>query len=175
MVDEAKPQTPVDSLQDPRQSPHFHDPRLTHEHARLQARNNDWHLVFTENMKAISPFLEGAADMREFYWLVFSAASTHWAQTLQPRKELHIVWRRVSMAMTIEGLDAIPWEVVARYAASMLDYLLRPGTIASTYDSFYLKVGQNIAMYAGVRLLEFQDAVNSYLHGISGTLDPASP
>ncbi|KAI4244789.1 MAG: hypothetical protein LQ352_006712, partial [Teloschistes flavicans] len=83
-----------------------------------QRRDNEWQLVLTDNLRAISPFHAAAADMREFYRLVGIAASTTWAAHFQPRNQLHIVWNRISMVLVVAGIDSIPWTMVASFAAT---------------------------------------------------------
>ncbi|KAL9583556.1 MAG: hypothetical protein Q9203_005035 [Teloschistes exilis] len=141
---------------------------------RKYRRANEWQLVFTDNMRAISPFHEAAADMREFYRLVGIAASTRWPAQFPPRNHLHIVWNRISMVLIVAGVDVIPWNMVASYAATMFGHLNTPGTIANTYDCYYLKVGQRIGFYAGLRLWDMQEALNFFLHGQTGVLHPAN-
>ncbi|KAI4103180.1 MAG: hypothetical protein L6R37_003934 [Teloschistes peruensis] len=142
--------------------------------ARKFRRANEWQIVFTDNIHGISPFDEAAANMREFYRLVGIAASTRWPAQFPPRNRLHIVWNRISMVLIVAGGDVIPWDMVASYAASMFGYLNTPGTIANTYDCYYLKVGQRIGFYAGLRLWDMQDAVNFFLHGQTGILHPVN-
>ncbi|KAL8660625.1 MAG: hypothetical protein Q9202_006370 [Teloschistes flavicans] len=141
---------------------------------RPQRRDNEWQLVLTDNLRAISPFHAAAADMREFYRLVGIAASTTWAAHFQPRNQLHIVWNRISMVLVVVGIDAIPWTMVATFAATMYTHLNRPGTIANTYDCYYLKVGQGVGFYAGLRMWDMQEAVDFFLNRPANTLDPGT-
>ncbi|KAI4193526.1 MAG: hypothetical protein LQ350_008265 [Teloschistes chrysophthalmus] len=135
-------------------------------------RNNEWQLVLAQNIRAISPFHEAAADMREFYRLVGIAASTRWPAQILPRRQLHIVWNRVSMVLVVAGMETIPWDMVASYAATMFNHLNRPGTIANTYDCYYLKAGQGVGFFAGLRLWDMQEAINFFLNGQAGILHP---
>ncbi|KAL8645446.1 MAG: hypothetical protein Q9226_007296, partial [Calogaya cf. arnoldii] len=108
-------------------------------HSTFQERDdntNDWLLVHYTPGSIIQPLDIGAAVMAEFYNLVFQAATGSWRSREPHRLQIQIMWRRVSMMMLAQGIENIPWELVAEYARGMLNWV-NNGHVAFTYDGFF--------------------------------------
>ncbi|KAL8860804.1 MAG: hypothetical protein Q9178_002834 [Gyalolechia marmorata] len=140
--------------------------------------DNDWRLVHHTTYSVIQPIDIGAASMSQFYHLLFQAALGGWRQRQQPRLHLQIVWRRVAMIIIAQGLESIPWELVAQFAQGMINWV-NNGQVAFTYDGYYLKQSETIwpyGLYVGVRIVGEQEAVDNYLAAGRGqVLDPSNP
>ncbi|KAL8799051.1 MAG: hypothetical protein Q9182_006176 [Xanthomendoza sp. 2 TL-2023] len=136
-----------------------------------------WDLVHAAAVHPIQPYDAGAVFMSQFYHFVLQAATGNWRNRPQGRY-LHIVWRRVVMVMLVEGLEFIPWEMVATFAATMLDWI-NHGHVGFTFDGYYVKraaLSDRHGLYVGVRLMEMQEAVNAFLSTErDGILDPSNP
>ncbi|KAL8759758.1 MAG: hypothetical protein Q9199_000564 [Rusavskia elegans] len=149
-------------------------------HAIQTRDNNDnlWYLVHYSAGSIIQPVDFGAAVMAEFYSLVRQAAMGNWRQREPARLQLHIAWHRVSMVMIAQGIEHIPWELVAEYAQGMLNWV-NNGHVAFTYDGFFLRPTMTPfphGLYVGVRIVGQQEGVNNYLAGgRHGVLDPSQP
>ncbi|KAI4096588.1 MAG: hypothetical protein LQ339_006955 [Xanthoria mediterranea] len=144
-----------------------------------QKRDDDneiWHLVHYTAGAIIQPTAIGAAVMSDFYSLVLQAATGSWRQREPPRSQLHIAWHRVGMLMFAQGMDHIPWDLVAEYARGMLDWV-NNGHVAFTYDGFFLKASGTVfpyGLYVGVRILGEREGLANWLAaGRGGVLDPS--
>ncbi|KAL8809958.1 MAG: hypothetical protein Q9200_002967 [Gallowayella weberi] len=147
---------------------------------RNRKRDDDapfWQLARVDSLRPIQPYDVGAVMMSEFYHFVLGAATGHWRVRPQG-KYLHITWRRVAMVMLVEGLEFIPWEMVASFATTMLAWI-NHGHVGATFDGYYIKRNEmpsRHGLYVGVRIMEMQEAVNAFLNaGRDGTLDPSNP
>ncbi|CAO1598969.1 hypothetical protein XANCAGTX0491_002717 [Xanthoria calcicola] len=145
----------------------------------LQKRDDDneiWHLVHYTPGAIIQPTAIGAAVMSDFYSLVLQAATGSWRQREPPRLQLRIGWHRVSMVMFAQGMDHIPWALVAEYARGMLDWV-NNGHVAFTYDGFFLRASGAVfpyGLYVGVRILGEREGLAAWLAGgRGGVLDPS--
>ncbi|CAL8574733.1 hypothetical protein XPA_000686 [Xanthoria parietina] len=138
--------------------------------------NEIWHLVHYTAGAIIQPTPIGAAVMSDFYAQVLQAATGSWRQREPPRSQLHIVWHRVAMVMFAQGMDHIPWALVAEYAQGMLDWV-NNGHVAFTYDGFFLKASGTLfpyGLYVGVRILGEREGLATWLAaGRGGVLDPS--
>lgn len=137
-----------------------------------------WRLVLNLPISAIEPFDLGAAAMAHFYHLVFQAATGRW-RAHRPQARLEIAWRRVAMVMLVQGLETIPWELLAEFAEGMMNQI-NGGHVGFTYDGYFLQRQRELArphgLYVRVRLMGQQEAVDVYLAaGRYGILDPSNP
>lgn len=154
-------------------------PRVTD--SSILKRDDDnvrWRLVHYAVGAIIQPQDFGAATMAEFYRLVFEAAMGRWRLQEPPRRHLQIAWHRVGMIMIAQGIDHIPWDVVAEYALGMMRWV-NNGHAAFTYDGYFLRPSATLfphGLYVGLRILGLQQGVNNYLAGgRNGLLDPSLP
>ncbi|KAL8711249.1 MAG: hypothetical protein Q9220_004394 [cf. Caloplaca sp. 1 TL-2023] len=134
----------------------------------------DWRAAHFDRITAIQPLFLGATTMQTFYHLVLAAAQGRWRQTLPPRAPVYIVWGRVTMLMLVQGLDVIPWDLVAQWCTEMIGWI-NNGHAGYTYAGYYLQAGQRNGLFIAVRLLGDHEALNHYLNGALGALDPAHP
>ena len=150
-------------------------------HTTIQERddnNNAWLLVHYTTGSIIQPLDIGAAVMAEFYNIVFQAATGSWRLREPPRLHIRIMWRRVAMTMVAQGIENIPWELVAEYARGMLNWV-NNGHVAFTYDGVFLRPTRTAfpdGLYVGVKIVSQQEATNNWLaSGRNGGLDPSQP
>ena len=145
----------------------------------IQKRDDiPWQLVHFTTNSIIQPLAIGAASMAEFYYLVSQAATGRWRSHEPPRQHLKVVWHRVAMVMIAQGIENIPWEVVAQYAEGMLN-MVNNGHVAFTYDGYFLRPSETNwphGLYVGLQILGQQEAVDFWLaNGRHGFLDPSHP
>ncbi|KAL8787428.1 MAG: hypothetical protein Q9213_002205 [Squamulea squamosa] len=149
-----------------------------HIHVSFQRRDdndNIWHLVHFGPFTAIYPLDIGATTMSQFYHLVYQAAIGGWRLRPPSRFRIQMAWGRIAMIMIVQGIEYIPWELVAQYAEGMRNQV-NNGHIAFTYDGYFLKENETPrahGLYVGVRIMGQQEAVNNFLAaGRNGYLNP---